>query len=101
MKFQQESEYDRLDRLVREAVAGSDFHLDVVGWTRKTYDVYQQDRKKASSKLILRLESFATSNGEIRLFDEIGLALAEQIGRRLEENFPIQEAVLVRGPSPQ
>ena len=45
------------------------------------------------------MESFATTNGEVRVFADDGLAVAEAIAARLEKDFEIGEAVVVRAES--
>ncbi len=91
-----QSEYDRLDALVHELVAEHGLHLDLTGWTRKTYDVYDGDGRHPQRKLLVRVESFATTNGEVEVFDEAGMGLAEAIATRLEAEFGVAEAVVVR-----
>lgn len=91
------SEYDRLDALVRAVVAEHELHLDVTGWTRKTYDIYDGVGRHESRKLLARVESFATTNGEVQVFDDAGLKVAEGIAAGLEREFDCGEAVVVRG----
>ena len=90
------SEYDRLDALVRRVVGEFDFELDVTGWTRKTYDVYHGKQHGKGGLLIARVESFATTNGEVVVYDDLALPLAERLGLALEQEFGISEAVIVR-----
>ena len=75
-------------------------HGDVTGWTRKTYDVYGAADESLSRPLLLRIESIALTNGEIQVFDDAGLALAEEIGSALERDFGLAEAVIVRRAAP-
>jgi len=99
VKFQEGTEYDKLDAIVHEVCQRHGLKLLVQGWTRKTYDVFADDRKTNSSALLARVESFATANGEIRIFDESALPFAEDLGQALEQTFGLAEAVIVREPS--
>ena len=48
----------------------------------------------------MRVESFVTTNGEFVVYDEKALPLAEELGKRVEQAFGIDEAVVVRKPRP-
>ncbi len=100
VKIKDGTDYDRLDGILRAVVAEYGHRLDVTGWTRKTYDVYEGVGRKRPGALLVRVESFATTNGELTVFAEPGMALAEAIGTRLEQEFGIEEAVIVRGSAP-
>lgn len=91
------SEYDRLERLVREVADEHRADLDVNGWTRKTYDFYSDAGRHERRRLLLRVESFATTNGEVTVFDDDGMPIAERLAARLEQEFDLEEAVIVRG----
>jgi hypothetical protein len=43
------------------------------------------------------VESFTTTNGEIRIFDDSAVPFAEELGGILEKDFGIGEAVVIRG----
>jgi hypothetical protein len=88
------SDYDRLDALVRQIAETRGLHLDVTGWTRRTYDLYSDGGRLGKRVLLVRIESFATTSGEIRVFDDAGLPIAEELGGRLERDFGIAEAVV-------
>ena len=91
-----ESEYDRLDRLVHEVATAHDAVVDVTGWTRKTYDVIAEHGRHEQRRLLVRVESFATTDGKVTLFDEAGMPLAEALAQRLEQDFDVREATIVR-----
>ena len=95
------SDYDRLDALLRQLTAELGLHLEVTGWTRKTYTVWQRASRFDAGTLLAQVESFATTNGEIRVFDDAGLPFAERLGQALEEQFPVGEAVIQRVPRPR
>lgn len=96
VKIQGPSEYDRLDQAMRGLAHKHGFRLDVIGWSRKTYDFYTPEVREGTSRLLARVESFATTNGEIRVFDDRALAFAEEAGGILEKDFGVAEAVVVR-----
>ncbi len=100
VRIQATSDYDRLDALIREIVDQHDLHLDVIGWTRKTYNIYRMNGRRDPAVLLARVESFATTNGEITVFDDTAISFAEQLGAALEEQFVVGEAVVVKQPPP-
>ena len=97
VKIQGPDEYEKLDEVMRSLAEKHGFHLDTIGWTRKTYDFYTPDIRQGPHRLLARVESFATTNGEIRIFDDAALGFAEELGGILEKDFGIAEAVVVRG----
>ena len=101
VKIQGPSDYDRLDQAMRTLAEKHGFRLDVTGWTRKTYDLYTPDVREGPSRLLARVESFATTNGEIRIFDDRALAFAEDAGGILEKEFGVAEAVVIRENRPE
>lgn len=91
-------EYDRLDGLVRRLAESHGLRLDVVGWTRKTYDLYAPTVHGKPGPLLARVESFATTNGEVVVFDDRAVAFATELAGELEREFAIAEAAVVRRP---
>jgi len=101
VKTQGLSDYDRLDALINELCTKHGFKLSVEGWTRKTYNVLSVPHKGLpSSQLLARIESFATANGEVRVFDDRAMQFAEELGKALEETFSVGEATVLRVPRP-
>ncbi len=99
VKIQGKSDYDKLDDLVREIATEHEFKLNVTGWTRKTYDIYRPtDPYERTIEVVARVESFATTNGEITLFQDCAMAFAEKLGGALEKEYGIEEAVVVQRP---
>jgi hypothetical protein len=101
VKVKQPDPYDVLDALIRAACEKHKFKLRVEGWARKTYDVFlERTRERDSRDLHLaRIESLATTNGEIRYFDDQALAFCEDLGTELEAAFRF-EATLVKDRAP-
>ena len=91
---------DRLDQLMAEVCNKHGFRLDVEGSTRKTYDVYAGQARNRDNALIARVESIAATNGEIRVFDDRALPLAQELGEALEREFRVKEAVILRDRLP-
>jgi hypothetical protein len=96
VRIEGSSEYDRLDSLIRELVTQHQLVLDVTGWTRKTYDIYRRVDRRDRGVLLARVESFATTNGEITVFGDAALPFAQDLGTALEERFGVKEAVIVQ-----
>ena len=45
VKIQEPSEYDKLEEIVENTCKKYGLKLYVAGWTRKTYDIFMEDRK--------------------------------------------------------
>lgn len=96
VRTQEPSDSEKLDRIVAEAAARHDLKAVVTGWSRKTYEFLKEDPEGRQGTLVVRIESFATTNGEVTLLHEDGRRCAEDLGRALEETFPdIGEAIIV------
>jgi hypothetical protein len=101
VKIQGKSDYDRLDELVHAAAAKFEWKINTTGWTRKTYDVYRSaDSQERTIEVLARVESFATTNGEITIFRDDAMPFAQELGATLEKEFDIEEAVIVQKASP-
>lgn len=70
--------------------------VDVTGWTRKTYDFYRASDRLEAKRRLVRVESLATTNGEVHVFDDDGMRLAPARAERLEQEFDFGEAVIVK-----
>jgi len=91
-----QSDNEKLSDLITQLAAKHDLEVYKTGWARTTYDVHTREERSRDIKLIARIESFATSNGQIRLCDPAGKKFAKELGARLEKEFPqIGEAVIV------
>ncbi len=100
VRIQGSSDDTVLDAQIRELVAKHGFFLDVTGWTRKTYTVYRSSGRAGPGKPLAQIESFATTNGEIVIFDDEALPFAKELGGALEKQLGIKEAVVVQRPPP-
>ena len=97
VRIEGKSDYDKLDDLVLETAAKHEFMLNTTGWTRKTYDVYRHKAPgERETEPLARVESFATTNGEITIFHADAMPFAEDLGGALEKEFGIEEAVIVQ-----
>lgn len=102
VRIQEPSPDERLHTLVRELCDRHGLRLDVEGWARRTYDVYVSDGRLGRRRRVARVESFATTNGEIRVYDAAAMPFAAELGARLEQAFPaIGEATILREPPPE
>jgi hypothetical protein len=95
VRIQKPSDYDELDTIVHRVCEMLGLRVVVEGWTRKTYQVYTGD-KLTKRTYLARVESAATTNGEVVVYDDAGLPFAEALGKELERAFPIGEAVILR-----
>jgi hypothetical protein len=100
VRIEGQSDYEKLDALMLELTAKHDLKLNVTGWTRKTYDAYRQAKRHDQTDIMARVESFATTNGEITVFDEAAMPFAQELGAALEKEFGIAEAVVVKRSAP-
>jgi hypothetical protein len=91
---------ERLDAILNRLCEQHDLKLYVNGWSRKTYDVYREDRRQRTMTHLARVESLASSNGEIRFFDDRAQDFAAELGAALEAELGIPEAVLIREAPP-
>ena len=99
-QFDGRSDEEKLDAIIREACERRGYTLHVSGWARKTYDVFKEDLKKAQSQHLARVESFVTTSGEVRIFDDQVLDLAQEIAEAVEKTFGLEEAVILREKTP-
>lgn len=91
-----QSDNERLGEIIAALVKKHGLHLYASGWARTTYDVGLRDPRSRDVELLVRVESFATTSGEIRLVDPRGKQFAEELGHELEQTFPdIGEAVII------
>ncbi len=100
VRIQGSSDDTILDAQIRELVDKHGFFLDVTGWTRKTYTVYRSSGKGGPGQPLAQIESFATTSGEIMIFDDEALPFAEELGAALEKQLGVKEAVVLRQPPP-
>ena len=97
---QDPSDDERLDALIARLADAHGLRLDRTGWSRKTYDLYLPDTESDRTWLVARVESLATTSGEVRVFDQRGLPFAEALAADLERAFGLKEAtVLFVSPS--
>ena len=102
VKTQGPNEYDRLDEMIQRLCGEHGLRLEVSGWTRKTYDVLVEGGSRTPrSELVARIESFATTSGEVRVFDDRGAAFATDVGAALESDFGVAGAIVLRVPRPE
>ncbi len=100
VKKKEPSEYDRLEELIRQLCVEYGLKLYVNGWTRKTFDVYREHDQGRRSEHLVRVESLATSNGEVQYFTDDAEAFATRLAAGIEEAFEVPEATLVRSRLP-
>ena len=99
VRIQEPTEYDKLDAIMSRVCERHGLKLQVQGWTRKTYDVYREDKVAGTEEHLARVESFATTNGEIRIYSDEAMEFAGELAGELEQAFEIGEAVIVRDKS--
>lgn len=94
VKTKEPDDFAKLDLLMREHCQAAGFKLLVDGWTRKTYNVYFEDRERRTLSHLARVESLATTNGEVRFYDERAAAFAQGVAEALESTFKIEASLL-------
>ena len=91
-----QSDNERLSDIIQALAAKHGLEVHKAGWARTTYDVFSRDPRSRDLKLLVRVESFATTNGEILLFAPEAQTFAEELGAELEQAFPqIGEATII------
>lgn len=94
--IQEPSDPEKLEQLIQVAAARYSYHLDVSGWTRKTYDVFKSQKKGSASQKMARIESFAATSGEITIYTDEALGFAMELGGELEKSFALTESKIIR-----
>ncbi|NRA95788.1 MAG: hypothetical protein HRU14_06215 [Planctomycetes bacterium] len=95
VRTQEPSDDEKLDRILEDAAQRHGLKLVTTGWSRKTYDVFDEDPESRRTTLLFRVESFATTSGEVTLFKQTGEACAREVAESLERTFEIEEAILI------
>ena len=94
-------EAEQLEQLIRSHASKHGLKLEITGWARKTFDLFADEPKARKARAVARLESFATTSGEIKVFDDIAMPFATALAAALEAAFPrVREATLVRERAP-
>lgn len=94
VRTENESPEERFEALLERLVEEQSLRLDITGWSRKTYDIYDGGDRHATRRLLLRVESYTLTSGEIDLYDPAAQPLAIAIGEALERDFGITESVI-------
>lgn len=96
-----QSDNERLSEILESLAAKHHLEVHKAGWARTTYDVFSREPRTRALKLLVRVESFATTSGEIRLMDPAAQKLAEELGGELEKAFDtVTEAVIIETFNP-
>jgi hypothetical protein len=91
-----ESDNERLAGLIEALAQKHGYEVYRSGWARTTYDVNLRDPRSRDIKTLVRIESFATTSGEIELLAPEGRTYAEELGAGIEKAFPdVNEAVII------
>ena len=90
VSIKEESDYDKLDRIVETVCNEQNLTLYVDGWTRKTYRIYEQDPETRQKSQLLQIESLITTNGELYYFSDEAIEIAKLLGEALEKEFEIE-----------
>jgi len=92
----QESDNEKLDRLINELSESFGYEVFKAGWARTTWEIRKRDPETRKLILMVLVESFATTSGEIHIYDKEAIPFVEALGKLLEENFQtVHEAVIV------
>lgn len=96
VKIQGPPDDERLHEMVQRLAAAHGLVLDITGWAYRTYDVYHVASRLGARVRVARVESLASTSGEITVFDDRGLAFARALAGELEQAFGIGEALIQR-----
>ena len=92
----QESDNEKLDRIISELSDKFGYEVFRTGWARTTWDVRKRDPETRETALMAVVESFASTNGEICVCAEEAMSFVTELGKRLEESFEgVKEAVII------
>ena len=92
----QESDNEKLDRIITEVAQQHGYEVFKTGWARITWQVFKRNPQTRDLKMLVTVESFASSSGEIKVMAPEGMLYAEELGKRLEAEFEaVQEAVII------
>ena len=92
----QESDNEKLDRIITEQAKRHGYEVFKSGWARITWEVFKRNPENRDLKRVAIVESFASTNGQIKICDRQALTFVEALGKELETEFPaIGEAVIV------
>jgi uncharacterized protein with GYD domain len=97
---QEPSDDERLDRLIAQLAQKHGLKLDRTGWARKTYDLFAPVPGTDHAVLAARVETLATVNGEVRVYDDRALPFGEELAGELERAFGVKEATILCLPRP-
>jgi len=93
------SDNDRLREIITGLCNKYGYRLLETGWARTTFDVHKMEAER-KLRLLVQVESFATTSGEIRLFDPEAADFANELGVLLERTFPaVSEATIIKSYS--
>ena len=101
VQIKEDSDYEKLEAIIKKICNKHNYKVFITGWTRKTYDIYEQKSRLEKMKHIARLESLAAANGEIRFFDGNAKSFINELGETLEKEFDIEEAVIIKEKPPE
>ena len=94
------SEFEKLESTIAEISSKHKLKMYTTGWTRKTYDIFKEDKRQSKAEHMARIESLAMVNGEIRFFDDRAQDFVQELGEALESVFGLEEAVIIREKPP-
>lgn len=101
VKVKNISDSDKLESLINTTCIKHGFKLYIEGWTRKTFDVFKEERRINKLDHLARIESLAVTNGEIRIFDDQAGEFVQELGEAIEEAFDLEEAIVIREKRPE
>ena len=101
MRIKEISDFEKLENIISEVSEKYNFKVYITGWTRKTYDIYKEEKRLSKSEHMARIESLAVNNGEIRFFDDRASNFARELAEAIENAFELKEAVVIREKRPE
>ena len=101
VKVKEFSDPEKLESILTQMCEKHGFKLYISGWTRKTYDVFREEKKLNKADHMARIETLAVNNGEIRFFDDRANTFVQELAEAMEDAFSLEEAVIIREKRPE
>ena len=92
----QESDNEKLGHIISDLAGRFGYEVLEAGWARTTWSIRKRDPESRQTALMAVVESFATTNGQVRICAEEAMDFVTELGKQLEANFEaVREAVII------
>ena len=91
-----ESDNEKLSRIITVSAERFGYEVFKAGWARTTWEIRRRDPETRSTMLMAVVESFASTNGQIRICTEEAMPFVQELSKQLEESFEaVSETVII------